>query len=38
MLDESPPARVDAIGRYQDFQYTVEVDGQVLDPEVRVRQ
>ncbi len=38
MLDESPPATVDAIGKYQDFQYTVEVDGQVLDPEVRVRQ
>jgi hypothetical protein len=38
MLDQPPPATSDAIGKYQDFRYTVEVDGQVLDPEVRVRQ
>ena len=38
ILDQPPPATSDAFGKYQDFQYTVEIDGQVLDPEVRVRQ
>ncbi len=38
MFKADPQGASDAIGEYQDFLYSVTVDGQVLDPEVRIRQ
>ena len=37
MFQVEPKGTQDAFGEYQDFVYSVAVDGQVLDPEVRVR-
>jgi hypothetical protein len=38
MLDAEPRGKRDAFGQYQDFKYSLVVDGKDLDPEVRVRE
>lgn len=38
VFDEPPHGHQDQFGRYQDFTYGVEIDGQRVDPEIRIRE